>query len=87
MIVTVLFSLLCSFLIWFAGLLPQFHLSSLGTFFDAVSQVWEQAYTWSGVIPIGTVLSIFQAALAILTVFVLYSTAMLVINLVRGSGA
>lgn len=46
--------------------------AEVGSLFESVSQVWVQAYTWSGVIPIGTILNIFQAALAILTVFIVY---------------
>ncbi|EHQ88448.1 hypothetical protein DesyoDRAFT_1282 [Desulfosporosinus youngiae DSM 17734] len=87
MIIASIISLLCGFLIWFAELLPQYHLFEVGSLFDSVSQVWEQAYSWSGVIPIGTILNIFQTALAMLTVFIVYSTFMLVINLIRGSGA
>ena len=86
MIFETLFGYLRDLLIWIASLLPDWTLTN-SAFFSGMANVWANAYTWSGVIPVGIVLTLFQTAFALLFVVLAYMAIMLVANLVRGSGA
>lgn len=87
MILSAVIGLLCTMLIWVTSLLPQFNINSIDILSTSINAVWTQAYSWSGVFPVSTVLMIFQTAVGLLTVFIAYSLVMLILNIVRGSGA
>ena len=87
MITTAVIHFFASVFIWIAGLLPQFHLSEIGGFGAAVAEIWVQAATWSGVVPLQSISLIFQAVLLITINMSGASLIRFVMNIARGSGA
>lgn len=88
MILNQLITWLCDFLEWVAGLLPTWHLQdAFPAFINGLAAVWTQAYTWSGVFPITTVLDIIGFIIALIGVLMVYFIVVFVLNIVRGSGA
>ena len=88
MILNLLITYLCNFLIWVSSLFPTWHIStSFPAFVSGITGAWTMAYTWSGVIPISTVLDIMGFVISLIAVFLVFYVVMIILNLIRGSGA
>jgi len=86
MILNALIGVIRDVVVWVMSLMPVYHIDD-STFLSAVTDVWVQAYTWSGVIPVNTVLHIIELGMILGTALLAFNVFMMAVNLVRGSGA